>query len=74
MKLREYMKTRAGEYSLAESTTSVALEDLDRSVADQEIEEYSVGIDARGREKMHIYMVAPHVHVLTRVAERVPVG
>ena len=74
MKLREYMTTRAGEYSLAESATTVALEDLDGYVADQEVEEYSVGIDARGREKLHIYMVAPHVHVLTRVVEPVPVG
>jgi hypothetical protein len=72
MKLREYMRTRTGEYSLAESTMSVTVDELDRRVSEQEVEEYLVGVDPRGRQKLHIYSVAPPVHIVTRVARQSP--
>jgi hypothetical protein len=74
MKLREYMRTRKGEYSLAESTTTITVDELDRRVCDQEVEEYLVGMDPDGRQKLHIYSVAPSVHIVTRVAGRGSVG
>jgi hypothetical protein len=70
MKLREYMSTRQGEYSLAESTTTITVDKLDRRVGEQEVEEYLVGVDPVGRQKLHIYSVAPPVHIVTLVARR----
>jgi hypothetical protein len=70
MKLREYMNTRTGDYSLAESTTSITADDFDRRVSEQEVEEYLVGLNPVGRQKLHIYSVASHVHIVTRVARR----
>jgi hypothetical protein len=70
MKLREYMRTRTGEYSLAESITTITVDDLDRRVGEQEVEEYLVGEDPVGRLKLHIYSVTPHIHIVTRVARQ----
>lgn len=70
MKLREYMNTRTGEYSLAESTRAITVDDLDRRVGDTEVEEYLVGVDPVGRQKMHIYSTARHIHIVTRVARQ----
>lgn len=72
MKLREYMNTRTGEYSLAETTTMITVDELDRRVSEQEVEEYLVGEDPDGRQKLHVYSVPSHVHIVTRVARRAP--
>lgn len=70
MKLREYMSTRPGDYSLAESHQRVSVDDLDRRVGEQEVEEYLVGVDPAGRQKLHVYTVDSGVHVITRVARK----
>lgn len=67
MKLREYMDTHPGDYSLAESTTAITVDELDLSVGELEVEEYMVGLHHAGREKLHIYSVAPIVHIVTRL-------
>ena len=72
MKLREYMKTRTGEYSLAETATTITVEDLDRRVSEQEVEEYLVGEEPDGRQKLHVYAIPSHIHIVTRVARLVP--
>ena len=72
MKLREYMKTRTGEYSLAETTTMITVDDLDRRVSEQEVEEYLVGEDPDGRQKLHLYAVPSCIHIVTRVARPKP--
>jgi hypothetical protein len=72
MKLREYMKTRKGEYSLAETTTAITVDDLDRRVSEQEVEEYLVGEEPDGRQKLHVYAIPSHIHLVTRVAGRIP--
>ena len=72
MKLREYMKTRKGEYSLAETATTITVDDLDRRVSEQEVEEYLVGEAPDGRQKLHVYVIPSNIHIVTRVARQVP--
>jgi len=68
MTLREYMTSHAGEYSMAESTVVITEDDLYCPVGEQEVEEYLVGRDPAGHQKVHLYSVAPVVHLATLVA------
>ncbi len=68
MTLREYMTSHAGEYSMAESTVVITADALDGPVGDREVEEYLVGRDPAGHQKVHLYSVAPVVHLATLVA------
>ncbi len=67
MTLREYMRSHAGEYSMAESTVVITAEALDGPVGDQEVEAYLVGRDRAGHQKLHLYSIAPAVHLATLV-------
>jgi hypothetical protein len=69
MKLKEYMGTHDGAYTIAESTQSITVEDLDVTLSDLEVEPYLLGDDGAGRRKIHLYSVDQPFHIVTHVEE-----
>lgn len=52
---------------MAESTVVITADALDGPVGDREVEEYLVGRDRAGHQKLHLYSIAPAVHLATLV-------
>lgn len=69
MKLKEYMGTHDGAYTIAESTRAITVEDLDVTLSDLEVEPYVLGDDVAGRRKIHLYSVDQPFHIVTHVEE-----
>lgn len=69
MKLQEYMRRNAGEYTFAEDSRPVTLAQLDDEWAQEEIEVYLLGYDAGGHCKTHLYSRSHHRHIMTHVSE-----
>jgi hypothetical protein len=72
VKLKEYMGTHEGEYSVAESTRPLTVKDLDRKLGDLEVEAYLLGTDGRGRRKFHLYTTDRPLHLVTHIEGDTP--
>jgi hypothetical protein len=73
MKLKEYMGTHDGEYLVAETTRTIAIEDLDGSLAELEVEAHLLGDDTHGQRRFHLYATEHPVHLVTHI-ERMETG
>lgn len=72
MTLKEYMRTHAGKYLVAETMRPVTVEDLDQTLIELEVEPYLLGEDASGRRRIHLYTRdAPH-HLVTYIEQGLP--
>ena len=69
MKLKEYMGTHEGAYTIAETNQAVSVENLDVRLRELEIEPYVLGEDVTGHRKIHLYRTDHPFHVVTLVEE-----